>query len=114
MERTLRERGVGDLSVPRQVKRMMQGCHGRALALDAALCSENDATARLQETIARNVFGAEEVTGGVKNVCQYVNLCDRYLSRQSKTLLRGETGFPEIEYEQEKTGSGPADIGVAA
>ena len=54
MDRSLREMGVGDLGVGKQVKRMVQGFHGRVAAYDAGLASGER---ELRKAIRRNLFG---------------------------------------------------------
>jgi cytochrome b pre-mRNA-processing protein 3 len=54
MDNNLREMGVGDLSVPKQMKRLGEAFYGRQQAYDAAL--GNDDEAALTAAIARNVF----------------------------------------------------------
>jgi cytochrome b pre-mRNA-processing protein 3 len=53
MDHNLRE--MGDLAVPKQMKRMMEAFHGRARSYASAL-SGADPTA-LEQALARNVFG---------------------------------------------------------
>jgi cytochrome b pre-mRNA-processing protein 3 len=53
-DRSLREMGIGDLSVGKHVKRMARGFYGRILAYEEGL-AEDDAA--LGAAIARNVFG---------------------------------------------------------
>ncbi|GGB30776.1 ubiquinol-cytochrome c chaperone [Tistrella bauzanensis] len=60
MDRSLREMGVGDLSVGKQVKRMGEAFYGRVKVYDAAVAAvAGDGGAALNEAIARNVFGIE-------------------------------------------------------
>lgn len=54
VEASLREMGVGDMGVPRRMKRLAQAFYGRASAYDAAL-DAGDA-ARLADALARNVL----------------------------------------------------------
>ncbi len=54
MDRSLREIGVGDLSVGKRVKDMARGLYGRIAAYDAGLDDAGDA---LVEALARNVYG---------------------------------------------------------
>ncbi len=56
MDRSLREMGVGDLGVPKHMKRMMQGFNGRLKAYEAALDMQGDDTL-LVEALMRNVYG---------------------------------------------------------
>ncbi|MCU0886639.1 MAG: ubiquinol-cytochrome C chaperone [Rubritepida sp.] len=57
MDVTLREMGVGDLSVGKKVKNLWEGFHGRAEAYGAALDAGD--MAGLAEALARNVWAAE-------------------------------------------------------
>lgn len=75
IDRSLREMGVGDLAVPKRMKRMMAAFNGRAQAYLAALAS-GDETA-LDAALTRNVYGAvpaprpEWVAGLVAYARQY-------------------------------------------
>lgn len=51
----LREAGVGDLSVPRQMRRLAQAFYGRVQAYDAA----GEDLAALSDALARNVWNAD-------------------------------------------------------
>lgn len=55
MELTLREMGVGDLSVPRHMKRMMSGFNGRVRSYWDA--TEAQDRAALIDALRRNVYG---------------------------------------------------------
>ncbi len=55
MDQSLREAGVGDLGVPRHMKRMMAGFNGRITAYGEALARDDEAA--LKEAIRRNVYG---------------------------------------------------------
>lgn len=57
MEQSLREMGVGDLSVGRRVKAMAQAFYGRAAAYEAALANDD---AALADALRRNLFGTVE------------------------------------------------------
>lgn len=60
MDRSLREMGVGDLSVGKHVKRMGEAFYGRVKSYDAAVeASSADGGAELADAIARNVFGMD-------------------------------------------------------
>lgn len=58
LDQSLREMGVGDLSVPKRMKTLAEAFYGRAHAYDAAL-DARDADA-LATVLARNVTGGEE------------------------------------------------------
>lgn len=51
-----REMGIGDLSIPRHMKRMMQGFHGRAVSYREALDDEENPSL-LINALERNVYG---------------------------------------------------------
>src|SRR4051795_13607666 len=53
-DRSLREMGVGDLSVGKHVKRMVRAFYGRILSYEAGLAGDDSA---LAAALARNVFG---------------------------------------------------------
>ena len=54
LDRSIRELGVGDMSVGKFMKRLGQGLYGRAGAYDGAL--DNSDAAALEEAILRNIF----------------------------------------------------------
>ena len=53
-DRSLREMGVGDLSVGKHVERMVRAFYGRILAYEAGLASDDTA---LDAALVRNIFG---------------------------------------------------------
>ena len=55
MDPMLREMGVGDLSVPKHMKRMMQGFNGRIIKYMHAI--ENEDKKALSDALIRNVYG---------------------------------------------------------
>ena len=62
MDRSLRELGIGDLGVPKRMKKMAESFYGRAGVYRPALAAGNRAA--LVEAIGRNVFpGAGEAPG---------------------------------------------------
>jgi cytochrome b pre-mRNA-processing protein 3 len=65
-DRTLREMGVGDTTVPKKMKGLAEAFMGRAAAYDEALRGDRD---RLKKTLARNIFGvrAETTQAGVED-----------------------------------------------
>ena len=54
MDQTCREIGVGDLGVPKHMKRMMKALKGRALTYKAALQTN---PAELEQALSRNLYG---------------------------------------------------------
>lgn len=81
MDHSLREMGVGDLAVPKQMRRLGEAFYGRALAyhhaLDAAPGEE------LAAALARNVFlSADATPAGAVRLARYVRAAEACLSGQ--------------------------------
>ena len=57
MDHSLREIGIGDLSVPKKIKKMAQAFYGRIEAYDQARC---EGEAALAAALSRNIFPEEE------------------------------------------------------
>lgn len=55
MDPMLREMGVGDLSVPKHMKRMMQGFNGRIINYTQAI--EKQDKLEMQQALKRNIYG---------------------------------------------------------
>jgi cytochrome b pre-mRNA-processing protein 3 len=90
MEVTLREMGVGDLSVGKKVRKMWEAFHGRALAYGAALQGANEAG--LAAAIARNIWRGKQPPEGVAAfLARHALNIHRDLAGQSlEVLARGE------------------------
>jgi cytochrome b pre-mRNA-processing protein 3 len=96
MDRNLRELGVGDPSLPRRIKAMVQAYYGRIAAYEAALAEGGDALAR---TIARNVYNAE-VSGASKTMADYALRARRAIDAAAAAeLLAGRVAFPPVAAE---------------
>lgn len=65
MDTSLREMGVGDLSVGKRIKKMASAFYGRVAAYDAPLLAGD--CAGLSDAIARNLFRGETVGEDVKD-----------------------------------------------
>ncbi len=63
MDRSLRESGVGDLGVPKHMKRMMQGFNGRMHKYNETIDDKD----LLLKTIINNVYGGEEISEDTTN-----------------------------------------------
>jgi cytochrome b pre-mRNA-processing protein 3 len=91
MDRSLRELGVGDLSVPKKIKKMAGAFYGRTAAYDAALDGKAGA---LQEALARNIqpdsgFAAEALATYVRAAV------DSLAGQSSDALTAGAPYFPD-------------------
>ena len=80
MDHNFREMGVGDLAVPKEMKRVAEAFYGRAGVYEAALAAD-DRTA-LEAAVARNVFGMEAVPLGARRLAAYMDEAARQLATQ--------------------------------
>lgn len=91
MDFNLREMGVGDMTVARNVRAMWEAFHGRALTYEAALDDPNPA--RLDSAIIRNVWrGADApgVAGLAAIIRQQMDVIER---TPADDLLAGRVSF---------------------
>ena len=95
MDASLREMGVGDLAVPREMRRIGEAFYGRRAAYEAALAARDPQP--IAAALARNVFGpASGATGDAERLAVYVREAVRQLAAQDGAALsRGEVGFPD-------------------
>ena len=96
MDRSLREMGVGDLSVGKKVRKMAEVFYGRVAAYDRALAGSE---ADLAAAIARNVFPGESGTAdspGVRRLAAYVLDQRSHLAGQPPAaIVAGKISFRE-------------------
>jgi cytochrome b pre-mRNA-processing protein 3 len=93
MDRSLREMGVGDLSVGKKVRKMAEVFYGRAFAYRPAL-EAGDAT-DLAGALARNVFAGID-SRGAEPLAAYALTLRRHLHDGEVTgILSGELILPE-------------------
>jgi cytochrome b pre-mRNA-processing protein 3 len=95
MDHNLREMGIGDQAVPRQMRRVGEAFYGRAQAYDAALARPGDD--ELAQALARNAYaGAEGAHGAAARLAAYVRAVADDLGAQAlRDLARGVVRFPE-------------------
>jgi len=95
MEHNLREMGVGDLAVLKEMRRFGEAFYGRAAAYDRALDAADEA--ELISALRRNVFAGKEDGDGVRRLMSYVVTADRLLLQQDVAMLaRGRLRFPVV------------------
>lgn len=95
MDKALREMAIGDLSVPKHMKRMMNGFNGRLQNYRQAL--EEDGA--LNEVLLRNVYGSAEDPSAaqVADMAEYVRHAYDFLKEAgSKKILDGTGDYPEL------------------
>jgi cytochrome b pre-mRNA-processing protein 3 len=95
MDANLREMGVGDLAVPREMRSIGEAFYGRQQVYDAALAVP--APTELAVALARNVYGmAERRDPGVARLAAYVRVAVQRLAAQDGAALqRGVLAFPD-------------------
>jgi cytochrome b pre-mRNA-processing protein 3 len=95
MDMSLREMGVGDLSVGKKVKAMARAYHGRALAYEAALAADA-APGQLAAALGRNLFGRDEpAPEQLAALVAYVAAAAAGIARQpAEVLVAGNVSFP--------------------
>ena len=94
MDDNLREMGVGDLKVPKEMRRIGEAFYGRARAYRTALSVADDAA--LLKALQRNIYGGAE-GAAVARLAAYVREAVRQLAAQDSTKLAGgELSFPNL------------------
>jgi cytochrome b pre-mRNA-processing protein 3 len=94
MDHSLREMGVGDLAVPKHMRRLGEAFYGRALAYARALDVEGG---ELAPILARNVFSTEGATPpGAVRLASYVRAAEACLNDQlGAAFATGVLRFPD-------------------
>lgn len=96
MDQSLRESGVGDLGVPRHMKRMMAGFNGRITSYGAALAKGDD-PALLLDALKRNVYGTVKDIDEekIEKLAHYVRM--QAMGVNGDELLGGDIAFLDPE-----------------
>jgi cytochrome b pre-mRNA-processing protein 3 len=92
----IREMGVGDLAVPRRIKKMMSDFKGRAYAYDEACRSGKG---ELTHALVRNIYanGQKPSQDNLNEFAQYVQNCVADLEKQGLSdFWRGMVTYPSI------------------
>ena len=93
MDRSLRELGVGDISVGKKVRKMAEVFYGRITAYDTAAAAGGDA---LVSALARNVFPDEPGAAGAALLAAHVLVQQGHLAGQkSSAIAGGQVNFKE-------------------
>lgn len=96
LEWSLREMGIGDLGVPRRVKKMMGGFKGRAFAYDEALKSGRG---EIKHALIRNMYGTvgEPHSDELERMADYVSDCAARLGALGLSdVWQGKVEFPAL------------------
>ncbi len=92
MDITLREMGVGDMTVARNVRAMWEALHGRAIAYEAAM-GDSDPEA-LPRALARNVWRGGEAPGAAPLAGVVQRLIALLGALPPEELFAGRVSFP--------------------
>jgi len=95
MDHNLREMGVGDLKVPKQMRRLGEAYYGRAQAYRAAWAAKDDGA--LVQALERNIYGGSPSgSAAAPRLAAYMREALRDLGAQpDASLAGGELHFPE-------------------
>lgn len=95
MDSSLREMGIGDLSVPKHMRRVGEAYFGRLAAYEPGLATGD--TAVLAGAIERTVFGSG-VGAASRSLAAYALAAAERLGQQSDDeIVGGRPDFPEVE-----------------
>jgi cytochrome b pre-mRNA-processing protein 3 len=96
LDDNLREMGIGDLAVPKHMRRFGEAFYGRQRAYVTAFEAE-DAQA-FENALARNIFPGAGTEGKAARLARYARATVDELDAQAEEdLLRGEVVFPRPE-----------------
>lgn len=97
MDESLREMGVGDLAIPRKMRRIGEAFYGRQSAYRAALSTPGEQS--LAAVLSRNVFAGTAERERVGRLATYVREAERRLAEQGvESLQRAELAFPDPQH----------------
>ncbi|WP_186389558.1 MULTISPECIES: ubiquinol-cytochrome C chaperone family protein [unclassified Stappia] len=85
MDGSLREMGVGDLGVPKKVKKMAEAFYGRAAAIAEALAA--DGLQELASVVDRNLFAGASDMGAAHAIARYLREAADGLDRQQASQI---------------------------
>lgn len=95
LDDSLRELGVGDMTVPKKIRKMVEAFYGRAAAYDEALADGSDE--KLNAAFSRNLFRGEPVPDAtLAALRRYVHACAESLNAATdETLISGAYIWPD-------------------
>ncbi len=99
MDHNLREMGVGDLAVPKEMRRLGEAFYGRAGVYERALdAGEADGHSLLTSALTRNVFADAEASDNAWRLASYaVETMHRLETMEGAAIARGDLVFPDPE-----------------
>ncbi len=101
LDHNLREMGVGDLAVPKRMRRFGEAFYGRQAAYLAAFAA---GAGELEKALQRNIFAGADDARGAARLAHYVDAARRQFAAQDdEALRRGQVGFPQPDSIAEAT-----------
>jgi len=96
LDDNLREMGVGDMAVPRRMRRFAEAFYGRQAAYRAAF--DADDPEDLEKAIARNIFGMPDADEKAAGLARYARAAAMVLDGETESaLFAGKAVFPPPE-----------------
>lgn len=95
LDHTLREMGVGDVTVPRRIKEMSEAFYGRSVAYDRALAEAG--LEALAAALFRNVYRGQAATAAGALARYAHGVSARLASQSADEICDGRVQFPELE-----------------
>ncbi len=96
LDDNLREMGVGDLAVPREMRRFGEAFYGRQAAYREAFAAADDR--ELEKALARNIFGAAGIGDGAARLARYARGAAKLLDTvEEDVIVAGQLVFPNPE-----------------
>ncbi len=96
LDDNLREMGVGDLAVPREMRRFGEAFYGRQVAYREAFAADDDR--ELETALARNIFGAAGIDDRAARLARYARAAAKLLDTvEEDALVAGQLVFPNPE-----------------
>jgi cytochrome b pre-mRNA-processing protein 3 len=96
LDANLREMGVGDLAVPREMRRFGEAFYGRQAAYGEALAAADDR--ELEKALARNIFEAAGIDDRAARLARYARAAAKLLDTvEEDALVAGQLVFPNPE-----------------
>ena len=96
LDANLREMGVGDLAVPREMRRFGEAFYGRQAAYREALAAADDR--ELEKALARNIFEAAGIDDRAARLARYARAVAKLLDTVGEdALVAGQLVFPNPE-----------------
>lgn len=95
MDNSLREMGIGDLSVPKHMRRVGEAYYGRMSAYAPALSNRDAVT--LADAIGRTVFGEGGVSQSAQSLATYaVDTAERLGAQDPEAIAVHGPEFPDV------------------